>query len=559
MRTGLGILLLSFFGVACGKTSEDRSAPGAHEAGSSAGGNGPAAGGGPTTGGGGSLAEAGAGSLDELSRVDLTGAPIFTRVQRLTNSQWEHAVVDLLHLRKAGLSADFAPPVAGVTTFDNNEQVLFVDQRRFTDFELGAEAAAALATGSAEALAALYAGDDAAGLVRALGRRAFRRPLTSDEETKYRDIFALGESLYGSGFANGAALVIRAMLQSPHFLYRTELGPAGDPLSSYELASKLSFWLLGTTPSDALLDLAAAGKLTNTDQLVTTARQMLEDERAVVVMRDFHGQLLHVSSLQTLSKFGVKDYEPALKSELLLASNGFFDLVFGHNQGLRELLTSEQAYVGPRLAPFYGMAAPAALELRDVGPSRAGYFMQVPFLMFWGNDAEPDSIHRGLALEADVLCGPPLSPLPERPPLPPVATGQTNRQRVTRLTSSCGGPCHRLIDPLGFAFENFDGLGRERELDNGLPVDATGSYPLAEGNVSFSDGPDLMGALSSSAQVHTCYSKQVTSYALGRDVVESDRPLLESLATVSRRESLKEVVLALVRDPSFRNREAGQP
>ena len=138
-------------------------------------------------------------------------------------------------------------------------------------------------------------------------------------------------------------------------------------------------------------------------------------------------------------------------------------------------------------------------------------------------------------------------------------TGQTNRQRITEFNTSCGGGCHRFIDPLGFAFENFDGLGRERELDNGVPVDTSGSYPLAEGTVSFADGPELMKALSTSAQVHTCYSKQVTSYALGRDMVENDRPLLESLATVSKRDSLKAVILALVRDPSFRTREAGQP
>jgi len=226
---------------------------------------------------------------------------------------------------------------------------------------------------------------------------------------------------------------------------------------------------------------------------------------------------------------------------------------------LLELLTSNQAYVGPGLAPLYGVAAPAALELRDIGRSRAGYFMQVPFLMSWSNNADPDSIHRGLHLEAAMLCGPPRTPPPGVPPLPPVTPGQTNRERLTSFNSSCGGTCHRFIDPLGFALENFDGLGRQRELDNGSPVDTTGSYPLAEGSVSFADGVELMKALAGSAQVHTCYSKQVTSYAFGRDLVEDDRPVLESLAKVSRSQSLKEVILTLVRDPEFRTRNAGQP
>ena len=549
-------------GLGCGRTAEDAQVPGANEAGSNSGGGpafGAAAAGALNATGGRS---GGIGGAGELSYVDLTGSAIFTRVQRLTNSQWDHAVADILRLQQpAGLSSAFSAPLVGVTNFDNNERVLLVDPQRFVDFEAGAEAAAALATGSPEALAALDAGDDAAGFVRVIGRRAFRRPLTPDEETKYQDVFALGERLYGAGFANGAALVIRAMLEAPHFLYRTELGPAGDRLGPYELASKLSFWLLGTTPSDALLDLAASGKLASDEQLVAVARQMLEDPRAAAVMRDFHGQLLHVPYLLSIEKPGVPEYDPATKQEAVLASNAFFDLILEQNLGLRELLTSKQAYLGPALAPLYGLAAPAAgLELRDIGPSRAGYFMQVPFLMLRGVGVQPDSIQRGNQVEVTMLCGPDHGPTDVViPPLPPLMEGQTNRQRVTQIDSTCGGACHRYIDPLGFAFENFDGLGRKREDDNHLRIDTTGSYPLAEGVASFVDGPDLMRIMADSTQVHTCYSKSVTSYALGRDLVEQDRPVLESLAKVSRSQSLKELIVALVREPTFRSRNDGQP
>ncbi|MEP7052236.1 MAG: DUF1592 domain-containing protein [Pseudomonadota bacterium] len=558
MRTGLGLLLLSLLSLACGKVSRDELAS---EAGSNAGGAGSTAGGSAGSHLGGSNSSGAAGS-GELSHVDLTGAPIYTRVQRLTNRQWENAVTDVLHFpEQHELSAGFTPPPVGSTAFDNNEQVLFVDQKRFGDFESGAEAAAALATGSSAALAALYSGDDAPGFVRALGRRAFRRPLTADEETKYQNVFALGQSLYGAGFNNGAALVIRAVLESPHFLYRTELGPAGDALSSYELVSKLSFWLLGTTPSDSLLDVAASGKLASSDELEAAARQMLEDPRAVSVMRDFHGQLLHVAELSSISKADAPEYNASINSELALASNAFFDFIFKQNLGLRELLTSTQAYVSPALAPFYVVAAPAAPELRDLGPSRAGYFMQLPYLMLWAHNSESNPILRGARLEAALLCGPhradPASP--KIPLLPPLAPAQTNRQGVTRFTASCGGNCHQYIEPLGFALEGFDGLGRKRELDNGLAIDTSSSYPLEEGVAPFTDGKELMTVLAGSAQVHTCYSKQVTSYALGRDVVESDRSLLESLGKVSSAQSLKELIVALVRDPAFRTRKGGMP
>jgi len=548
-------------GVACGKVAGDGSSS---AAGSNSGGaqSGPDGAAGDDLAGAGSDVGGAAGDAG-LSHVELAGAPIYTRFQRLTNAQWENAVTDILSFQKRhDLSAAFTAPPTGVTAFDNNEQVLFVDERRFTDFESGAEAAAAIATGSVEALTALYSGNDAAGFVRFLGRRAFRRPLTADEETKYQKVFALGESLYGTGFSNGAALVIRALLESPHFLYRTELGPAGDPLDSYELASKLSFWLLGTTPSDSLLNLAASGTLTSDDALEDTARKMLEDPRAAAMMRDFHDQLLHVAELSNIRKTGEPEYNVSINSELALASNAFFDFIFEQNLGLRELLTSTKGYVSPALAPFYGVTAPSAPKLTDLGPGRAGYFMQLPYLMLWSKNSETNPVLRGSRLEAAILCGP-LAPdpaSPNIPPLPGLAAGQSNRERVTDATAGCGSACHGYINPLGFAFEDFDGLGRKRRLyANGVAIDTSGSYPLAEGVAQFRDATTLMAVLADSAQVQTCYSKQITSYALGRDLVESDRSLLEALGKVSSSQSLKELIVALVRDPAFRTRKGGTP
>jgi len=180
--------------------------------------------------------------------------------------------------------------------------------------------------------------------------------------------------------------------------------------------------------------------------------------------------------------------------------------------------------------------------------------------MRWAQNAQSSPTQRGLHLEIAILCRPPRPPNSEIPALGPAVQGETTRQRLTRLTEKCGESCHHLyMDPLGFAFENFDGLGRERALDNGQPVDTTGSYPFAEGAESFADGNELMKIMAESTQVHTCYSKHITSYALGRDMVEGDRPLLESMAKVSLTRSLKELVIALVRDPAFGTRKEGQP
>lgn len=488
------------------------------------------------------------------SAVGLEGAPVYTRLMRLTPPQWERAVTDILRLeQRASLGMSLIPD--GSTDFTNNEKLLLVTPPEVIDFEAGAEAAVAAATGRTDGLARVSAETDPLGFIRAVGRRAFRRPLTAEEEARYEGIFAAGEAIYGDGFENGAALVLRALLQSPSFLYRSELGPDGEPLVGHEVASKLSFWLLGTTPSDELLDAALAGELDTADGLESAARAMLEEPLALEVMRDFHGQLHRLAALATLEKPGVPEYSSASNPELQQAAFSFFDTIFARGEGLREILTKRRAFVGPALAPLYGMNdAPSALEERELDASRAGYFMQVPFLMLHGVDREPNTVVRGSVLARDVLCVTLLPPPAESPPLPAQAPGQTNRQRIEAETA-CGATCHGYIDPLGFALEAFDGMGRYREEDNGSPVDTAASYPFADGTQSFSTGQELMQILAGGVQAHTCYAKKLSGYALQRDIVEDDRPLLESLAVVSREESLKEMIIELVRDPAFRLRK----
>jgi hypothetical protein len=520
------------------------------------------------SGAGGRAAGAGAMAGFQPTETDWDGAPTYSRMVRLTNSQWQHAVTDILRLSAPpNLAEEFEPAPPYISNFTNNEHVLIVGERQFKDYEAAAEAAAALATGSASALEALSDETTAEGFVRVFGKRAFRRPLTQNEEVKYQQVFTQGEALYGAGFANGASLVIRAMLQSPQFLYRSELGPAGEPLSSYELASKLSFWLLDTTPSDALLDAAAAGTLDSVDALEATAREMLEDPRARDVMLTFHAELYALDRPYPYSWSGVPEFTDALHAEFVEASHRFFVDVFTSNGGLRELLTSDRAYVGPNLAPFYGITPqPSALEARVLAPSRIGYFMQVPFLLLTRarngrTDIArvPDPIGRGGALERRLLCG--MQFFNESVPLPQAAPNETNRQRISKFTNvEVCNKCHQdRIDSLGFAFENFDGFGQERQTDNGFPIDTSARYPFTEGVKEFADGKELMTILASSEQAHLCYAKMLTSYGLQRDIIQADSAFIETLAKVSRSGSTKELVISLIKAPAFRMREAGNP
>ncbi|MFL5306412.1 MAG: DUF1592 domain-containing protein [Polyangia bacterium] len=501
-----------------------------------------------------------------VGELDFTGSPQYYRMVRLTNAQWGRAVQDVLKLSApSGLEKNLQAPVTGSTAFPNNELVLDVNQESWADFESAAETLAAQVTATDAALAKIYTGTDAAGFIQAFGRRVYRRPLTSAEQTKYATLFSKGSSLSGtrSTFAKGASLVIRAMLQSPNFLYRAEMGTAGAPLSGYEMAAKLSLWLRGTTPDDALLDSAAGpGKLDTADGAAALATTMLNETYATTMMREFHSELYHFDRYAQISKLNVSNYTTALNAELQDVSNLFFDNIFTKGLGVKDILTSTTGYVGPQTAPLYGMTASGTSYVqKDLGAQRVGYFSQVPFLTLYGFNAEPDSIHRGVSINTDVLCAKLGPPSPNLPPIPPLMPGQTNRQRIDTLTSGCGMQCHnQMINPLGFSFEHFDGMGQYHDTENGgLAIDSSGSYAFTSGTKSFSNAGELMKAMASDTQPHLCYAKKLASYALQRDVIQSDMPLLQSLAQTSlgSNGSVKNLIVQLVRSDAFRTRSGG--
>jgi hypothetical protein len=349
------------------------------------------------------------------------------------------------------------------------------------------------------------------------------------------------------------------MLQSPSFLYRTELGPVSEPLSGYEIASKLSFWLLDTTPSDALLEDAAAGKLDDAEELLTVARAMLEQPAALKVMRTFHRELYQLDLVDSVIKVGVSAWSEAVNSEAKAASLSFFDHIFADGQGVRDILTSTRGFLGPNLAPLYDQSAPAALEERELGPQRRGYFTQVLPLLLGGGTLDPASLQRGVRLASNVLCLE-LPPDPGVvPPLPELEPGQTNRERLTAMFGGCGGACHEAINPLGFAFEGFDTVGVVRDRDRGQPIDASGSFRFSSGTDTFADAAELMTKLADDDLPYACYAQKLASYGLQRDVVEDDKELIASIAAASRTGAIKDAVLTLVGDPTFRLRQKDLP
>lgn len=504
--------------------------------------------------------------------LNLKGSPKYLRFVRLTNEQWANSVKEVLALTTptADLMGGLQAAVSGTTDFTNNELVLDVDDRASQDFQKIIETLAAQVTATDAALAKVYNGTDAAGFINTVGRRAYRRPLTAAEKTTYMTLFSSGSTLTGSrsAFAKGASLVIRALLQSPYFLYRNEMGANNAPLSGYEMAAKISLFLKNTSPNDALLDSAAGpGKLDTADGAAALAKTLVEDPATVGVMRKFHGEFLHFDRYGDISKVGVPTYQTSLNDELIESSYLFFEKIFKQGLGVKDVFRSTSGFVGPQMAKVYGssVAAPSSgFAERDLGASRPGYFTQLPFLVLNGDNAASNPIKRGVVMNLEVLCaklGLPSTQIPELAPLQP---GQTKRDQVDKSTAACGQNCHnQMINPLGFAFERFDGMGQYRETEkNGnenLPIDSSGTYAFVDGTKSFTGVSDLMQTIADGQQAHLCYSKKLASFALQRDIIESDMPLLTTLAATSASStgSLKQVIIDLVKQPAFRTRVGG--
>jgi len=497
------------------------------------------------------------------SEVGLTGMPLYTRFMRLTNSQWENSVRDLLKLTQpTGQSEQFLHAVSGITDFDNNERVVVVNNDNWGDFQTAAEAVAAKVTATDAALQAVVATKDPGTFIKTFGRRAFRRDLTAAEVSAYTALHTQGSTSTGapSAFTKGAGYVITAMLQSPNFLYRMELGDNGAPLSGYELAAKLSLWLLNTTPSDAMLDAAAKGTFDSAEGAVAQAKTMMDAPAALESIREMHSQLYKIPLFDTITKDNVAGYSDGLKTEFMTAGTSFFDYIYSQNLGVKEILTTKVGFAGPLMAALYGIKVNGSSVQQVALSDRSGWYTQAPYLTQWANNNDPDPIHRGVRINLDTLClqlGPPSTVLPS---VPAIQQNETNRKRYETLTNGCGRPCHTVyINPIGFAFEDYDGIGRYRTTDNGQPVDTTGSYPFADGEHTFKGAAELMQQIANDPQAHQCWSKKLATYALERDILPVERPTIEALAAVSQASggSLKQVMLALVKSEAFRTHVGG--
>jgi hypothetical protein len=374
--------------------------------------------------------------------------------------------------------------------------------------------------------------------------KAFRRPVSSEEIDRYMKLYDRGAER-GDPYVESAKLALKGVLVSPDFLFRVEKAPVKpglQPLSDYELASRLSYFLWSTMPDDDLLRLAEQGRLRDETVLGEQVERMLDDPRSRVFASTFIGQW-----------FGTKDvggrvaptvnavqhfYTPEIAKDMREEPVLLFQHILGENRSLLELLDSDYSFLTERLAKFYEVDdqveahGPGFGKVTWTDGRRGGVLGLGAVLAMTSHFQQNSPVLRG-AWVLEALLGTPVpSPPPDVPPLEAEANKNANMTIREKLTQHRADPacaaCHDLIDPIGFGLENFDWLGRWRTEDNGKPVDAVGVLPSGE---RF-DGPAELRAvlLGKKDQFVRHLTGKVLGYALGRGLEDADQCTVQRIA-----------------------------
>ncbi len=499
------------------------------------------------------------------------------RLARLSHVQWENTVVDLLGLSEPTHLSEHFVLDANHGTFDNESEYLFVHPVLWQQYMDAAEVLATRVMGDPELRAHVFAPDpavDPEAWIRAFGQRAHRAPLTEEQVAAYLALFAEGQTVWSTGNAtdDGARHVLSVMLQSPYFLYRVQsegqiLSEDGAiALSAWDLASKLSYALWNTMPDAELSALAESGELLEDDVYRAQVERMLDDERARGTVRDLHHQLFKVENYGNIApdtlmypEFG-PELVGAMQEELLL----FLDGVVYRSGGIREMMLSNKTFVNTDLAALYGVEpVPDDGEMHEVEldpTQRAGLLTLSGRLALQADPWTSSPIRRGAFVSDTMLCLPLPPPPPGVNPMIPSGEDMTTRDRVEAYTeaegSVCAG-CHSTaINPLGWPFEHYGALGEWRDEDNGLPIDATGTYRFVHGTFSYDGAIEFAQIAAEAPQVHDCYVDHLLTYLYQREPTEQDEVIVEELAAKSLAEDtpVHTLIEDLLLSPAFRFR-----
>ena len=405
-------------------------------------------------------------------------------------------------------------------------------------------------------------------IVTTLARRAFRRPPTDDDVATLMQLYALGREDGGS-FEAGIRTAVQATLARPEFIFRFERVPEGlaagqnYQINDLELAARLSYFLWGSGPDDALLAVAGQGQLRTPAVLEKQVRRMLADRRADSLSTNFAAQWLRLTGLAdvhpepTIFPDFTRNLAQSMRREVEL----LFDSIVREDRSLIDLLTADYTFVNEVLARHYGMPNVAGPQFRRVpvtDPNRFGLLGRGAILTQTSLANRTSPVARGKYVLEVLLGAPPPLPPPNVPPLAEAVNneavlGVRERMEQHRRNATCAG-CHKIMDPIGLALENFDATGRWRRNDGLAPVDPRGDmydgHPL--------DGPASLrtALLDHTDAFRSGFSESLLSYALGRVLDSSDMPTARAVGRQAARDKdrFSSFVMAIVTSGPFQMR-----
>ncbi|MAA79534.1 MAG: hypothetical protein CL916_09765 [Deltaproteobacteria bacterium] len=378
---------------------------------------------------------------------------------------------------------------------------------------------------------------------------AFRRDLLDNEQEFWMDVFEQGaiEIASGDDIADGVEWVISAVLQSPHFLYRIEYSPDGEPLSKAELLTKLSFQICNKPPDAQMMEQIEREDFSR--MYSEFLRDLLQQPCTKESLEKRHDQWMFLSTYANI--FSEEDsWNPELNTLFQQEFRAFMQqLIFEEKGTVHDLYTADYTMANAEIAALYGEEAGDEFEKIQLNPEqRAGLLTMSGFLARDSDGGYPSPIHRGMVINWVFLCTELPNPPDSVSPLPDVEGEMTHRELVESYTGegTCGESCHSIINPPGYALESFDVLGRWRTEDNGKPIDASGTFTfMDQGMVSWTSSVEFAQLLAQSREAHQCYVGNLFSFVHGREVEEEDE---ETIFVLTERSMRGRPILGLLHD-----------
>jgi mono/diheme cytochrome c family protein len=406
-------------------------------------------------------------------------------------------------------------------------------------------------------------------ILATLARRAYRRPVTGTEVAALKKFVDMAVA-DGQSVEQGIGLAIQAMLVSPHFLFHIErdLYP-NDPgrmhrVSDVELASRLSYFLWNSMPDDELLSLAERRRLNVPEVLDAQVKRMLADPKSEAMAENFAGQWLEIRNLDAIKPDPQKfpAWGPELRDAMKTETRMFFDTILRENRPIGEFIDARYTFLNELLAKHYGIEGVSGPEFRRVDlttPERGGVLTHGSVLAVSSYPTRTSVVIRGKYILQNILGAPPPPPPADVPALDEQAVGTTaslRKQMETHRTNAICASCHSRMDPLGFALENYDAIGKWRTMDGGFPVDSTGVLP---GGKKFSNSAEMRQILSERVpELTRTLTEKLLIYSLGRGLQRYDRPTVNGITrkVAASGYGFQALVQEVVRSLPFQSRRA---